>query len=481
MPTRLQVLSEGERVQVHERTLKLLSTTGVRVESPRARKHLAEGGAVVDDTDGRVRFPRRLIETCLSAAPRTLTLGGRRPGWSMRMNAGECWLGADGSGVHVVDPESQRWRPGSLDDWIAATRLIDALDEVGVYWCMVEPGLPLETAPGALRYWREVFTNYSKHVQDSPGSAEETHWLLEVLEVVFGERETVRRLHPFSHLFCPLSPLVIEGPLIDAYLETAGWDIPIAVMPMPLMGATAPASLISTLTLANAEVLAVLCLVQSALPGTPFLYAPVPAVVNPHSWRFGGGEIEHALLGAAATEMARFYQLPAECSTGGSDEPSIGVRSGLERALNWSLPCLAWPDILIGPGLLAGSTVLSLEQLLIDVEIFRRLARLRRGIESDERHWLDELIACVGPGGNFLSQPSTREALHRGEWYRPKLGRGLSYERWLADGQPGLLDEARQQLGQILATHSPLPLEEEVLRELHHLEARAREMSTAGH
>ena len=191
-------------------------------------------------------------------------------------------------------------------------------------------------------------------MQDSTETPEQSRWLLEILQIVFGGRAQVRKQHPYSFLVCPLSPLTIEGRFMDAYLELAGWDIPLAVMPMPLMGTTAPGRLAATVVQGNCEVLAVLCLQQAAMPGTPFIYAPALSVAEPHSGRFTGGAVEHALLGAAVTEMGRYYGLPVEASTGSSDLPAPGIQAAYERALNWTLPALSWPDILVGPGLLDG-------------------------------------------------------------------------------------------------------------------------------
>jgi trimethylamine--corrinoid protein Co-methyltransferase len=480
MQPRVQVLSEEERLEVHARSLEVLKTTGVRVESRPGLRILHDAGASVDERELRARVPEALVGVALQACAKDFTLGGRRPGWSVRMNAGECTLCADGTAVHVLDLQTDARRPGTLKDWEEATRLIDALDEVGIYWTMIDPGLPCETSADWIANWRRIFSTFSKHVQDGPRGADEVGWLLEVLQVIFGSREDLQRLKPFSFLLCPLSPLVLEGPAVDACLAAAAWGAPIAIMPMPLMGATAPASLISTLVLANAEVLAAICLIEAAHAGTPCLYAPVPALVNPRTWRFGGGEVEHALLGAAVTEMARFYGLPAESSTGGTDEPTAGLQSGYETALNWSLPMLSWPDILIGPGLLEGSTVLCLEQILIDIELFRRGARLHRGIESDPRHWLHRTIERAGPGGSFLKERSTRDALRTGEWYQSALGFHDTWDRWQAAGKPTILQEARDRTAQILGGHTPLPLSPEAERELDLLEARARGQQSGG-
>jgi len=474
MRTALQILSEDERSQVHDRTLRLLASTGLRVDSARCRQILAEAGAQTGDHTAIVRFPRALVETCLQAAPRRFSLGGRRPDWSFPLNAGECTLQADGAAVFVYDSLTGERRPATYDDWLAATRLIDALDEVGVYWEMVDPTDAERSAGDLVAYWRDIFRHFSKHVQDCPYTPEQSRWMLEVLHAVFGGREEVRRLHPVSFLLCPLSPLVIEADYTDAYLETVGWDLPVAIMPMPIMGSTAPASLISTLVLANCEVLAVLCLVQAAAPGTPILYAPAPSVMDPHSGRYSGGEVEHALLGAAVTEMARYYGLPAQTSTGGTRHHIPSIQAGFERALNWALPALSWPDLLLGPGLLGGATILSLEQLLIDVEVYRRCRRLSTGTGSGASQWLDEVIAAEGPGGNFLAQRSSRDGIRRGEWYIGKMGVGDTFEHWDAAGRPDLLAELRDRVAHLLATHQPLPLDEVVERELDQIEEHAR-------
>ncbi len=475
MRTRLQVLSENEQVQVHECTLNILAKTGVRVDTARGRQILKEAGAEVDENTNIVRFPRTLVEESLRSAPKAFTLGARRPGWDLQMNGGDCVLLMDGEAMFVLDRETGERRPGTFDDWLEATRLIDALDEIGVYWCMVENRQADETEADLVMYWRNIFRNFSKHVQDTISSSEQAPWLLEVMQVVFGDRETIRRRHPFSFLLCPQSPLMIDETYTDAYLALLGWDIPVAVMPMPLMGGTAPGSLTATTVLGNCEVLAMLCLIQAAAPGTPFIYAPALAVMAPRSGGYSAGAIEQGLLGAAATEMARSYGLPAEASGIGTDHHVPGIQAGYERALNGLLPALSWPDILVGPGLLGGSMILCLEQLLIDVEVFKMYKQARRGIVAGEDKWLEEVIDRVGPGGHFLLEDSTVEGIRGGEWHISQLGVHDTFEGWQAAGKPTLLEEVRQKVAYILATHQPLPLDEEVERELDRIQKRAQD------
>ena len=475
MRTVLHVLSEEEKTRVHERTLGVLAKTGVRVDTAGGRRMLRDAGADVVENTHIVRFPRALVEEALRLAPKRFVLGARRPGWDLPMNAGHCTLLMDGEATMILDRKTGERRPGTFQDWLESTRLGDVLDQIGIYWSMIRASDRSDTIEDYIEYLRNLFGNFSKHVQDAIASPEQATWLLKVLQVIFGDKERVRRHHPLSFLLCPQSPLIIDEFHTDAYLALLDWDIPVAAMPMPFMGATAPGSLISTVILGNCEVLATLCLVQAAAPGTPFIFAPNLTLVDLRSGLYASGAVENALFGAAVAEMGRYYGLPVEASgfSTGAHVPSI--QAGYERALTAILPVLAWPDILVGPGLLAGAMVLSLEQMVIDVEIFGMCKQARRGILCDEGKWLDDVIDKVGPGGDFLSDISTVRAARDGEWHIGGLGAHDSFETWRDAGKPTVLDEAREKVDRLLTTHEPISFDATVEAELDRISQWVRE------
>jgi trimethylamine--corrinoid protein Co-methyltransferase len=477
METFLRILSEDEKTQVHERSLKILAETGVKVNTAKGRQYLKDAGAEVDENSKIVKFPSSMVEESLRLAAKDFTLGARRPGWDLSMNAGECTLMIDGEGTSVIDRKTGEHRASTFDDWFEATRLIDALDEFGVYWDMVERGGGEELISSVVKHWRHIFSNFSKHVQDSSPNAEFSPWLLEIIQVIFGDKETVRRTHPFSFLVCPMSPLEIEEQYTDAYLELLGWDIPIAVMPMPLMGGTGPGNMISMTILGNCEILAMLCLIQAADPGTPFIYAPALAMMNPRTGAYNAGAIENGLLSSAGIEMARYYGLPVEGSGGGTDTYAPGIQASYERAMSSLIAMLSWPDLFIGSVLLGGSMILSLEQLVIDAEVFRMGKQAHRGILTNDEMWLDDVIQRVGPGGHFLGEKSTTANIRSGEWMIPRLGVHEAQESWEVAGKKNILEEAREKVENLLSTHKPLPLPDEVERELDKIQKRANQSS----
>jgi trimethylamine--corrinoid protein Co-methyltransferase len=130
---------------------------------------------------------------------------------------------------------------------------------------------------------------------------------------------------------------------------------------------------------------------------------------------------------------------------------------------------------LVGAGLLGSAMILSLEQMVIDTEIFRMCKQAHGGIVSGDEKWLDEVIDRVGPGGHFLDLPTTASAVRSNEWYINQLGVNASLEDWEAAGRPDVMDEARGTVDQILSAHRALPLDEEIDRELDRIKKRAAE------
>jgi trimethylamine---corrinoid protein Co-methyltransferase len=293
-----------------------------------------------------------------------------------------------------------------------------------------------------------------------------------VLQIVFGSRAEIRRRNPYSFLITPVSPLIIEQGCIDSWLALRGWGIPVIVLPMPMMGATAPGSALATTLLANCETLATLCLIEVAEPGTPFIYAPIALTMDPHSGRYAG-TTAHSAIGAAGVEMARHYGLPVMGSGSGTDAFLPGSQAGYEKSFSSLFGTLSWPDLMVGPGCLAGATVMSFAELLIDVEIFRMGRKAHDGISSSPGDWLDDVLARRGPGGHFISERSTRANARNGEFYLPGLGVHESYEAWASAGRPSVIDESGRRADELLATHQPLPLGDDQERALEKLRARA--------
>jgi trimethylamine--corrinoid protein Co-methyltransferase len=480
MRTLYRVLSDEERHRVHEESLNILENTGVRVETALGRKILAGAGADVADGNNLVKLPKALVESSLRSICRDFTLSARRPGADLvfadgMLTGGESVLLPDGAGPLVLDRNTGERRAATYEDWKAATRLSDSLDEIGMYWEVVDISELVFGMGGFADHVCNVHRNFSKHVNDGISGAEKIPWLLEIIQTIFGSKEDIRAKHPISHGLYPQSPLTIDKVYTETYLGLQGWNIPVHIMPMPLMGATAPGTAISTVVQGNCEVLAMICLLQANEPGLPIIYAPALAIMNPRTGLLSDGSIEYSLMSAAATEMARYYGLPAEASPGGTDSHVLDIQNGYESGAMQLASHLAWPDIVVGPGMLDGSTVSSLEQMCLNVEIFRLAKHAHRGIDTSSEKWVMGEIERVGPGGNYLTEPTTLESIRNGEWYLSRLGTHTSFEKWSVGERKDVLSEIGEKVDGILEAYEPLPLGEDVEKELEKICRRARE------
>ncbi len=189
------------------------------------------------------------------------------------------------------------------------------------------------------------------------------------------------------------------------------------------------------------------------------------------------GSMDYSIMSAAATQMARYYGLPAESTPGGTDSQELDFQNGYENSAMKLASHLAWPDIIVGPGMLDGSMVSSLEQMYVDVEIFRLARKAHDGMDTNSGKWLMDIIEEVGPGGNYLGEPTTLMSIQDGEWYLPDIGSHTSFEDWVSGGKKDVLSQIREKVDQILEAYEPLPLGEDVEKELAKICKRASEHS----
>ena len=131
---KLSGLTAKELELIHQATLSLLEKTGVRVESSEAVEILEGAGARVDGDDHgfRVKLPPHLVEDCISRAPGKITLFGRDPRYDITLEKGRSCFTLFGENVNVIDPHTLEHRSCTKRDLGQATRVADALNEIGI-------------------------------------------------------------------------------------------------------------------------------------------------------------------------------------------------------------------------------------------------------------------------------------------------------------------------------------------------------------
>ncbi len=460
---KLNVLGSEDIRLIHQATLELIESVGVRFPSARALAIWEEHGATVDRSSMVVRVPGHLIESALKKAPSAYTLCARDSRLDLPLDGNHVYVGTDGCGVEVIDIASGERRRSRLQDVADIARVADYLDEVAFHWVPVSAqDTPADTR--GLHELLAVWRNSKKHVQtESIYTKREAKAAVEMASCLAGGREELRRRPVLSVMECTISPLAQDGGSLEAALAGAEAGLPVGFMTMASCASTGPATLAGNLTLGNAEVLSALALVELAYPGTPVFYAAAQTVMDLRSGAYTGGGPEDFLFGAASNELADFYNLPLSMGSFATGAKEPDWQAGIENSLSTFMAAAVRSDMLLGIGLLQGSTIWSFEQMIMDCEIFGIVARMMEGIPVNPETLALEAIRDIGPGGNFLTHPHTLRHI-RELWVNTLLDR-RPYSVWERE-RAGARKWAGEKARHILATHSPAPLEPELEAEL---------------
>ncbi len=456
MLPRLSLLDDNARDEIHAKTLDVLERVGVRYGSRAALELLRDAGARVDDETMVARLPRELVEAAVARAPREVLLAARDGARDCLLDGRRMWLTLDGTGSLTLDHRTGVRRPSTADDVAAATRVADALDEVGFVWPAVGAGDGRPTVE-ILEVLALLLANTGKHVQPEVQRQEEVPYVMELLAAASDGGRWDPRRPIFSVVYCPVSPLQHEREMLDACLALARYDVPICIYSLGLCGATAPPTLAGGIVQTNAEILSAIVLFELARPGLPVIYTADCAVLDMHAGVYACSGPEAILMNLGLVEMGRSYGLPVMATGLTSDAKDYSVVAGFEGGMSALASALTHPDALVGAGLLDAAQMLYLPKLVLDAEIARQLFAVQRGLTIDDEHLAVELIERVGAGGQYLAARETRRALRSGEHYRPQAYQRQSYDAWAEQGETDV-QRAAARVDEILATHEPKPL-----------------------
>jgi trimethylamine--corrinoid protein Co-methyltransferase len=465
---RWRVLADEDVGRLEDGVMRTLAEVGVRFPLARALDVLERGGCRVDRTSQVAHLPEAVVRAALEAAPKAPLLAARDPRCDVVLDGRHSYLSNDGCGVWVLDAATGERRRSTLADVAESARFVDAVPEVGFCWgpIVTAEDVPRETRP--LHELEAVFANTSKHFQavDVVG-AETTRRAVEMARTVAGGAEELRRRPLMSLIACPIDPLGNDAVSLEAALVAAEAGMPVGFLSLTLACASAPASLAGNLVVNFAAVVAGLVLVQLAYPGAPCFMAGAPSVMDLKTGGYTGGSPEDYVLAAAGTQMAHHFGFAVNMGTMASGAKEPGWQAAVDDAFSTQASVAAGAEMMSGCGLLDGSTTLSYAHLLMEVEVYRIVAHMAGGIEVNDETLALDAIRAVGHGGTYLTEKHTRR--HLGEIWRPGVWDRTAYDAWLTGGRHGALQNAEEQAREILRTHAPDPLPEDVRAELRRL------------
>ncbi len=449
------LFDESHLLMIHETSCRLLEHKGVLFVPDEAVAIARAAGLRTDPDAHLVYFPRQVVESAIASSPRRFLRRGASPEYDCDIGNGQLFLGAGSLPLYILEAATRARRRGTYRDMLAFIRLGNHCGHLAIGNAVLKPDDVPDSVVHAI--WNRATV---KHIgkpaccwyADTLQSAGDT---LRILRAAAGGDAALRERKSWALTACPVSNLK-WGHSAIGLIEMAKAGVPVELMDTPFPGSLNPVTLAGALALANANLLAGLCLAQLIARGTPVVYCLYGGIMDMREARHVFGAPETALYTAAAAALCRLYGIPSNMTVPAVSSKLPDAQCAYEKMMTALAPALAGVDCLsLFGGVLDFGLTASFEQLLIDDEMAGQLQRIRRGFEVNPETLAEELIRATPHGGHFLDSEHTLRH-YRNELYLTGLADRRSYESWLADGGLDLTQRASAALPELLA--APLPV-----------------------
>ncbi|HIQ05403.1 MAG TPA: trimethylamine methyltransferase, partial [Anaerolineae bacterium] len=460
-------LSPEQCERLHNASLEILESVGVRLYEPEAVELVRKAGARI--TDGNLAYiPAHLVEQAFSTLPKRVVLYNRNGEPVMPVEGYRSFYGPGSDCLNIVDHRTWEHRKPVLQDVVEGATVCDALDNIDFVMSMFLPSdVNQEIAD---RYQMEVMLNYTTKpivfvTYDMSGCVD----AVEMAEAVAGSPEALQE-KPFVACYINVTTgLLHNEEALQKLLYLAAKGLPALYIPVVSAGMTGPMTMAGSMALVNAGVLTGLVLSQLKREGAPVI---IPG--------WGGEGLDMRTLvepycgpdhRGLAEALAHYYDLPMFTLAGASDAKLVDQQAGIEAALTLMVDALAGGNIVHDLGYLESGLSGSLAQLVICDEIVDWIKHFMQEIEVNDETLALDVVREAGPDGHYVETEHTLRHF-RERWY-PRLFERDNYDGWVDKGSKSLAERAAQRVEEILATHQPERLPQDVAQAIHTIVERA--------
>lgn len=445
-------LSDADVARIHGSALDALEQIGLSQAPPSGVEVMTKAGAILGD-DGRLRFPRALVEDMLAKAARNITLHGRDPKYDLHLTGSNVHFGTAGAAVHVVDVETNTYRESTAQDLHDAAKITHALDNLHFFQRAMVARDVTDNLELDLNTIYASCAGTTKHVGTSFSEPDNVAPCIKLLHRIAGG-EAKWRDRPFlsnSNCFV-VPPMKFAEESCIAMEACIRAGMPVLLLSAGQAGATAPAPIALAIVQAVAECLAGVVYVNALAPGHPAVFGTWPFVSDLRTGAMSGGSAEQALLTAGCAQMHRLYDLPGGAAAGISDSKLPDMQAGWEQGMTNALAGLSGLNMVYeAAGMHASLLGFCLESLVLGDDILGQVLRMVRGIDVTEDSTSIEAMkaVCLGGPGHYLGSDQTLELMQT-EYIYPVLGNRMSPKEWNEADRPILIDQAIARKNDIL-------------------------------
>ena len=441
--------------RVIEEAIEILARVGVWVEEEEGLNFLGDAGADVDLGKKMAFIPKKLVENALATVPPSFKLYDRNGKIKAEFGRDRLLYSTPLSGaIKVWDYEAGKLRDATHKDCLDFIKVNDVLDNV-----LLQTGgfIPADIPPEVATCYRDFLClRFSvKPLRVSVESKpDKIKTMIELMEAIRGNDQELREKPMCLFTVASTSPLKWEAHKYHAISQLAKKGIPLHICMAPMLGSTAPVTILGGVTQVVAEFLSGMVMHQLTNPGAPIVFNTTTLGLD---MRFGNitfAAIEANMGKVACAEIARYLNIPNSCHAAVSDAKRPDSQSGFESAHGIILGALGHVDLVMGIGAVGAGEANSLEKVIIDNELFKIANRLRQGITQRGGRLAEDLF---GEGrvdsDHFLQSPYTLKWFKDEYFYPSNVISREDVGAWQFNGSTTAEHRAKEEVQRIIAEH----------------------------
>lgn len=466
---KISLLTDSYKEKIIEEAMSILESLGIFIENREAEQLLIDQG--IKGEEKRYFIPRDLVKKSLDSAPSEITLYDREGEKSVLLAEDNIHFDPGSAAIFILDETTGKIREPLHEDFIRFSKIVDHLPHIEVQ----STALVYSDVTKEAQDWHRLFTALKYcHKPVVTGTFQKKSFeIMKNLLLACRDSEEDLAKKPLA-IFdaCPSPPLAWSDLTSQSVIDAARSMIPSEFVSMPMAGASAPVTLIGSITQHCAETLAGVVISQLAKKGAPVIWGGSPAVMDMKWGTTPMGAIETMMIDICDAEIGKFLDLPTHAYMSLSDSKIPDAQAGLEAGIGALLAGLTGINMISGPGMLDFESCQSIEKLLIDNEIAGMVKRFLSGVKDYGSPFASEILQAYDSTNELLSHESTLKYFRKEFFFPSSIISRMTRDAWKKSGELSARKMAKSQIKPLLNKPHAKTLDTMVEKNLNDISAK---------
>lgn len=454
MRPKISLLEDAQYELILEEALRILAEVGVKVAGTGLRQRLLDDGFTTDPSSGRVLFPQERVRRAIDAVPASFTLYDRNGDAYTQIGGGTTHFAPGSSGLDVLDYRTGEHRRATSADLVDYVHVGDQLKSIDLLATAFSSD---DIEPIVSDAWR-LYLLLANSTKPFVSGAFSEHGVPRLVELMRLYRRGAADLAARPMAICTVTAagsFTYNEDSCQNLIDLVEAGVPVEVVPVTLMGLTAPVTTLGAAAFHTAEVLAGVTMVQAVKPGAATLFGGAPATFHMQNTTSPMTAVEALRLTSISSLMGKHLGMPTQAYTSFSESKVLDAQAGSETGMGALLAVSAGIDCASGPGMLDFLLTFSLPKLVMDDAIAAQALHFGRDIRPAGDLPTTELVAELLSEGHVLTADHTMEHWPSELHLPGPVWDREAHDKWSSAGGLDLPVRANAEVERLLAKYEP--------------------------